>query len=324
MKLNIYLLEFEIGHLKTPVQAANSKEDSIIQNLKFEARTHNEKHLTYDEYKELYPQLEKSNLPYSPYKSVLNYLQLIQNEKWYLNYSYNTTRYFTNFNVLFVLGLFFICLLIFFKRKYSDFIQNLVENSFNKTKEQDSETKKCPYCSEIILSTAKKCKHCHSKLNNFDFLKNIKFNKCLYYSLMGLIFLSIIINVKLFIHPIIIYSIYSLLTLFDPLIVLISLIFINVIFSNKNYKQKILGLIGLIILFMQTFAIYKTYVANMWDFGRLIGLILVGISFNACVMKIIKEKFKRGFVFFFLYFLFTIFASMLISCFYEPIKAIAS
>ena len=106
MKLNIYLLEFEIGHLKTPVQAANSKEDSIIQNLKFEARTHNEKHLTYDEYKELYPQLEKSNLPYSPYKSVLNYLQLIQNEKWYLNYSYNTTMYFTNFNVLFVLGLF--------------------------------------------------------------------------------------------------------------------------------------------------------------------------------------------------------------------------
>ncbi len=318
-----YALQFEIEHLKTPVQAFLSKEGDIARDIERNAILQNEKKLSFEEFIEKFPQFENSNMIYRPYESVINYYKSIESDKWLLNYYYSHSDYFTNFNIIFVLGIFFIWLLLFIQKKYKNFIKKLENNEITKN-EQVVKTKKCPYCSEIILSTAKKCKHRHSRLNTFDFIKSIKFNKCVYYSLIALIALSIINNILLFIHPIIIYSIFSCLTLFDPIVVLMSFIFISVVAKDTKNNYKVLGVIGIIILSIISFVIYREYIANMWSLGRLTCLLLSGFCFNTYIMKIIKDKFERGFVFFFLYFLFTLFASSVINYFYEPIKAIAN
>lgn len=116
MKIDKYLLEFEIGHLKTPTQAIFAKENDVIYQLRHKAISQKEKKISYQEYEYQYPQLIEYGLPYSPYKSVLGYYQNIQSDKWFLNYKYNTANHFTNFNILFVFGIIWACLLVFFKK----------------------------------------------------------------------------------------------------------------------------------------------------------------------------------------------------------------
>lgn len=320
MKIDKYLLEFEIGHLKTPIQAFCAKENDVVDQLRHKAISKKEKKISYKEYEYQYPQLIEYGLPYSPYKSVLNYYQNIQDDKWFLNYKYNTANHFTNFNILFIFGIIWACLLVFLLKKYKTFIERISKKE--QKNNQFDETKKCPYCSEEILSTAKKCKYCHSKLDTFDFIKNTKFNKFVYCCIACLLGFSIFTNIVLFIYPIIIYLIFSILTFFDPLIVSLSLIFANIIFANIQNKFKVIATGFAFCLLAICFAFYSSYIANMWTIGRLTALLFTGICLNVYILKFFKKKYNTNFVFFFLYFIFTIFASCIISQFYEPIKAV--
>lgn len=315
MKINFYLLQAELNALKTPTQVLTAKENSIEKSIRHEAITSKEEHLPITIIKELYSQ----NADIPEYKKVISYKQNIAAEKWYIAHEQSVSNYHTVFDINFLFGLFVIFISFFFLKKYKKFIDNLKIKNINLDEEGFPKTKICPYCSEEILYTAKKCKYCHSNLNKFGLLKNIKFNKFALYLLIGFIVITSILTIIYYLHPICTYLFYIIMAFCDPIFIILGLLSANLFDRSITLKYKIISVFAMLFIIMASISAIQNYNANMWELPKIILMILVSLFFITLGIRKLKVKYKKGFTFFFIYFFISIFLSAIIHCFYKPI-----
>lgn len=315
MKINFYLLQAELNALKTPTQVLTAKENSIEKSIRHEAITSKEERLPITLIKELYSQ----NADIPEYKKVISYKQNIAAEKWYIAHEQSVSNYHTVFDINFLFGLFVIFISFFFLKKYKKFIDNLKIKNINLDEEGFQKTKICPYCSEEILFTAKKCKFCHSKLNKFEFLKNYKFNNFTWYLLSSLVLIFLFLITISYLHPICSYLFYILMAFCDPIFIILGLLAVNLFDKNILVKYKLLSGFMVLVISYSCILSVQNYNANMWGLHKTVLLLIVSLLFVTLGIYKLKEKYKKGFTFFFMYFFISIFISTTIHCFYKPI-----
>lgn len=316
MKPNLYLFQTQINSLKTPTQVLFAKEKNIQTNIQYKAIQAKEERLPVEIMKELYPQ---NHYDIPEYKQVAEYKQAIEGVKWYINHEQNNSSYFTTFNLGFIIILLGIIFLTFVLKKYKKFIEKL-EAKNEETKHEDiPKTKICPYCSEEILYTARRCKYCHSNLNRFEILKNTQFHKIVLYVLVAIIGCISACTIICYLHPICTYLFYILMSCFDPIYILWGLLVVNIFNNRIALKYKILS--GFVVLISMIISLVGThnYNANMWEMPKIILMHIVALGTIIFVIKGLKDKYKKGFTFFFIWFFISIFLSILIHYLYVPI-----
>lgn len=315
MKINFYLLQAELNALKTPTQVLTAKENSIEKSIRHEAIISKEERLPITIIKELYSQ----NADIPEYKKVISYKQNIAAEKWYIAHEQSVSNYHTVFDINFLFGLFVIFISFFFLKKYKKFIDNLKIKNINLDEEGFPKTKICPYCSEEILFTAKKCKFCHSNLNKFELLKNYKFNNFTWYLLSSLVLIFLFLITISYLHPICTYLFYILMAFCDPIFIILGLLAVNMFDKNILVKYKLLSGFMVLVISYSCILNVQNYNANMWGLPKTILLLIVSLFFVTLGIYKLKEKYKKGFAFFFMYLFISIFMSTAIHCFYKPI-----
>lgn len=315
MKINFYLLQAQLNALKTPTQVLIAKENNIENSIRHNAISSKEERLPISITKELYPQ----NTDIPEYEKVINYKQNIASEKWYIAHEESTSGYHTVFDINFLFGLFVILISFFFLKKYKKFIDSLKIKNNNQDEKEFQKTKICPYCSEEILYTAKKCKYCHSNLNKFGLLKNIKFNQFALYLLIGFIVITSILTIIYYLHPICTYLFYIIMAFCDPIFIILGLLSTNLFERSITLKYKMISAFAMLFIIMASISAIQNYNANMWELPKIILMILVSLFFITLGIRKLKVKYKKGFTFFFIYFFISIFLSAIIHCFYKPI-----
>ncbi len=315
MKINFCLLQAQLNALKTPTQVLTAKENSIEESIRHEAISSNEERLPLAIIKELYPQ----NTDIPEYEKVLNYKQDIASEKWYIVHEESISNYHTVFDINFLLSLFVILVSVFFIKKYKRFIANLKIKNNNLNENEHQKTKICPYCSEEILFTAKKCKYCHSNLNKFSLLRNIRFNKFVLYFLICFITIASILTIIYYLHPICTYLFYILMSFCDPIFIVLGLLFANLFDKRSTLKCKIISAFTTLFVIIACISAIHNYNANMWELPKIILMILVSLSFITFSIHKFKIKYKKDFLFFSIWFFISIFISVIIHLSYKPI-----
>ena len=315
MKINFYLLQAQLNALKTPTQVLTAKENSIEESIRHEAISSNEERLPLAIIKELYPQ----NTDIPEYEKVINYKQNIASEKWYIAHEESISDYHTVFDMNFLFGLFVILISFFFLKKYKKFIDSLKIKNNNLNKDEHQKTKICPYCSEEILYTAKKCKYCHSNLNKFEIFQNFKLNKFAWSLLVSLVLIFSIFIIIHYLHPICAYLFYILMAFCDPIFIIVGLLFVNLFDKSTTLKCKIISAFTTLFIIMASISAIQNYNANMWEIPKIILMMLIALSSITFGIHKLKVKYKKGFTFFFIYFFISIFLSTIIHCFYKPI-----
>lgn len=315
MKINSYLLQAQLNALKTPTQVLIAKENNIEESIRHNAISSKEERLPIAITKELYSQ----NTDIPEYEKVINYKQNIASEKWYITYEESISNYHTVFDINFLFSLFVILISAFFLKKYKRFVDDLKIKNNNLDEYEPQKTKICPYCSEEILYTAKKCKYCHSNLNKFDLLKNIKFNKFALYLLISFIVIISILTIIYYLHPICTYLFYIIMAFCDPIFIILGLLSANLFDRSITLKYKIISVFAMLFIIMASISAIQNYNANMWELPKIILMILVSLFFITLGIHKLKVKYKKGITFFFIYFFISIFLSTIIHCFYKPI-----
>ena len=315
MKINFYLLQAQLNALKTPIHVLTAKENDIEKNIRHESISSKEVRLPIAIIKELYPQ----NAGITEYEKVINYKQNIATEKWYIKYEESISNYHTVFDITSLISLFIILITSLLLKKYKTFINNLKIKNNDINQKEFQKTKICPYCAEEVLYTAKKCKHCYSNLNTLEVLRNHKFNKFVWYLLTGLITVFSILTIIYYLHPICTYLFYILLSFCDPIFIILGLITTNLFDKNISLKYKFLNsFITLVILYSCILSV-QNYNANMWEMPKVILMLLVSLSFITLSIHKLKIKYKKGFLFFSIWFFISIFTSAIIHLSYKPI-----
>lgn len=315
MKINFYLLQAELNALKTPTQVLTAKEISIEKSIRHEAIISKEERLPITIIKELYSQ----NADIPEYKKVISYKQNIAAEKWYIAHEQSVSNYHTVFDINFLFGFFVIFISFFFLKKYKKIIDNLKIKNINLDEEGFPKTKICPYCSEEILFTANKCKFCHSNLNKFELLKNYKFNNFTWYLLASFVLIFLFLITISYFHPICTYLFYILMAFCDPIFIILGLLTVNMFDKNILVKYKLLSGFMVLVISYSCILNVQNYNANMWGLPKTILLLIVPLFFVTLGIYKLKEKYKKGFAFFFMYLFISIFMSTAIHCFYKPI-----
>ena len=105
----------------------------------------------------------------------------------------------------------------------------------------------------------------------------------------------------------------------DHIFIILGLFAINMFDKNILVKYKLLS--GFMVLFISYSCILsvQNYNANMWELPKTALLLMVSLLFVTLGIYKLKEKYKKGFTFFFMCFFISIFISTTIHCFYKPI-----